>query len=162
MQISKENFFLKMNYEIEEGKEYLGEKLENGMHTLSYVDILDVTYGEEPKINQTIINYHEVGLDNIHLIRYEKESELSEADTFYFKHDNYVYLIKVTDTLNSYYTEAVRGESLKAIQEKLIGLIDYDEELVEILTPFIEKEHLTHQIDIPNSTHSKDKTKFKV
>jgi hypothetical protein len=147
--LSKE-FLINTNYQASEFSDYAEETLENGVHTFNYVDINDIILNEKPPINQVVVNYNEVGIENIHFISQAVSDSDNEEITFYFTHQNKAYLMLLTKALGSYYVEALRGESISKIQQTIK---DTDPQTAELLQPFIEKESLEKKI---NSFRHKD------
>lgn len=136
------DFFRTLSYKTDEStSDFPQETLENGIHTFNYIDCESFVEAQnsDQEIKQITVNYNDIDIENIHFISCQVDEDTTEKNIIYFTYQKSVYLLHITDNLNGFFTEAVKGESLEIIQEKIMP---YDSDTANTLTPFIEKIRL--------------------
>jgi hypothetical protein len=104
------------------------EPFENGIHDIMVLNIDSLKNNSKPSYfsdrEHPKLNYHEIGLDNIDILRHEK-TDHEEYIMFHFKYQNEYYFIMTIEDNNWNRTEAIKAKSVETILEIFAKIIPH-------------------------------------
>lgn len=129
-----------------------GEVFKKGYHCFFVIDLEEFDGENIPHKKQISVDYHEIGINNIHLFSHYKNN-YEEILTFTFEHNGECYLIESNQEEDYHYSNALKAKSYTNLNEKA-KLLCYSEDNeysnleddLEYLKPFLEKEILENKI----------------